>query len=85
MRSKKIKIPKVTEDDVLVVKVGTEEHPATENDIMNIQLLLSQCRTDKNLCLVTHHAIEFVILKKVYLKNVIFCKDIHGTKKQWLE
>lgn len=72
-KSKKLKIPKNTETDLIVVKVGTETHPATEKDIQDVQIALAQCAADKNLSFITHHAIEFIAIKRAYLKNVIPC------------
>ena len=43
---------------VKIVKVGTEERPASENDISNVQQQLSMTSNDPNLVIVTHHAFE---------------------------
>jgi len=80
MKSKKVKLPEVTEEDVLVVKVGSEECPASEQDIKNIQCLLAMALKDKNIAIVTHNIVEFVVLKRALLKNVIVCSDIEKLK-----
>ena len=72
--------PKVDEDEILVIKVGTKEFPAGPKDIENVQMLFSQAAKDPNLCIVTHHAIKFVVLKKANLKNIITCCDIEKVK-----
>ncbi len=43
---------------VKVVKVGTEERPASPMDIANVQEQLQMTSNDPNLCLVTHHAFD---------------------------
>ena len=43
---------------IKVVKVGTEERPASPADIANVQNQLATTANDPSLCLVTHHAFE---------------------------
>jgi len=43
---------------VKVVKVGTEERPASASDIANVQQQLSVTANDPNLVIVTHHAFD---------------------------
>ena len=71
---KKVKILKTKDDEILVCKVGSDERPAGKEDIKAMQLLLAQASLDKNLCIVTHHAIEFVTNKKSLLDNGICYK-----------
>ena len=76
MKNKKINIPTYSKDEILVVKVGTDERPASEDDIKEIQLLLAQAAANKSLCIVTHHAIDFVKIKRNCLQKVISHNDI---------
>jgi len=71
MKNKKVKIPKIKDDEILVVKVGTDERPSGPDDLKAIQMLLTQASLDKSLCLVTHHAVEFVTIKRSLLKKGI--------------
>lgn len=81
---KKIKIPNVESDEVLVIKVGTDDRPASEENIKDvaksIKVLQKTAKKDKFQCLVTHHAIEFSLLKRSNLKNFIVCSDIEKIK-----
>lgn len=43
---------------IKIVKVGTEERPASEQDIANVQTQLSTTANDPNLVIVTHHAFD---------------------------
>lgn len=69
-KTKKVKIPRLDEDVVLICKVGSEERPAGEEDIKAIQLLLAQASVDGSLTFVTHHAIKFETIPKKALKNI---------------
>ena len=46
---------------LLVVKVGTDDHPASSEDIENVRQILSKIIVDPGMCLVTHHAIDFEV------------------------
>ena len=60
-----IKTDKIDMDDLskgktlLVVKVGTDDRPASEQDIENVQKSLLQILPKGSFCVVTHHAIDF--------------------------
>jgi len=43
---------------IKIVKVGSEERPASPQDLANVQAQLAQTANDPNLTLVTHHAFE---------------------------
>lgn len=43
---------------IKVVKVGSDERPASDNDIAAVQAQLMASSNDPNLCLVTHHAFD---------------------------
>lgn len=45
---------------ILIVKLGTDDRPATEEDIKDMEESL--LRAFKNGVLVTHHAVQFEIL-----------------------
>ena len=76
-KKRKIDIPKITDNDMLIVKVGTRDRPATVKDIKDVQQLLikarevQDCLVQDQLTIVTHHAIEFITLNKQCLKNII--------------
>ena len=74
MKAKKHKVPRtinIGQDDLLVVKVGTEKSPASYADIASIQVQLAHIKANPDLMLVTHHAIDFIVLKRALLKNAI--------------
>jgi len=54
---------------LLVCKVGTEDRPAGPRDIELMQILLAKASKDK-LTIVTHHAVDFVLIPKACLANV---------------
>jgi len=58
-------------DEVLIVKVGSDERPASPSDIIIIQGLLEKTYQNQDTCLVTHHAIDFEIISRKHLKNII--------------
>lgn len=69
-RAKKIKIPEIDgEEEILVVRVGSDERPAGPKDLENMQKSLSQLRADDSLTLVTHHCVDFAVLKKKFFKG----------------
>ncbi|MHA2279937.1 MAG: hypothetical protein ACXAC5_03550 [Promethearchaeota archaeon] len=58
----------VTDHSFMIVKVGTEDRPATTTDIENIRQDMKQLFDDvrklnpdfpRIACLITHHAVEF--------------------------
>lgn len=65
-------IPKV-EDCVLVVKVGSDERPASSEDITSVaeamKQLSKELRAGDDTFLVTHHAIVFVAIPRGLLLN----------------
>jgi len=61
---------------ILVVKVGSDEHPASERDIKNVQECLTAAFNNwptKPFCIVTHHAIDFSIIPINELLERISC------------
>ena len=57
-------IPKLKPNQILVVKVGSEERPAGPADIEAIQkTLVDRADSDKNY-IVTHHAVDFMLMDK---------------------
>lgn len=60
-----MKVPKVDKGKVLVVKVGSDEYPASPRDLQEVQVQLAQIAADPNLTLVTHHCIEFEVLEEL--------------------
>ncbi len=56
------------EDKFLLVKVGTNDRPATDEDILDIETKLVALLEENNIncvAFVTHHAIEFEIIEKL--------------------
>lgn len=66
-KTKKHKIPKCEVGDILVIKVGNEERPASADDIQDVmattQLAIANSKKKKAPILVTHHVIEFQVVK----------------------
>jgi len=58
-------------DEVLIVKVGSDERPASPRDIIIIQNLLEKTYQNKDTSIVTHHALNFEIISRKHLKNII--------------
>jgi len=81
----KIKVPDIKDDEVLIVKVGSDEYPATLEDIRNVQLALNQAKEDKTLTIVTHHLIDFIVVKRDILNRVIIASNIDGLAKSLLK
>ena len=75
LNSKAYGVPRVNDDEILVVKVGSDEFPASEEDIKDVQIALAQCYSDSALTLVTHHCIDFVVCNRKDLKNAEILKD----------
>ena len=73
---KQLKVPKLKEEDMLIVCVGNEERPAGTEDIKGVQIALAQCLKDPDSTLVTHHAIKFLVIKRALLKGAIVCSGI---------
>jgi len=67
----KVEIPDVGDDEILVVKVGSDERPAREEDITAILDNLQQARSlrdnGEKVTVVTHHVIDFVKVKRQHL------------------
>jgi len=73
---KKVKVPQIEPDEVLIVKVGSSDRPATSDDIASVQLALEQVAQDPNCAFVTHHAISFEILpRRLFTKKVVSTKQ----------
>jgi predicted TIM-barrel fold metal-dependent hydrolase len=51
----KIAVPPVEHGKVLVVKVGTDDRPATTSDINQIMQVLKDAKDRPNATIVTHH------------------------------
>lgn len=52
-------VPKRENDDILIVKIGSEERPASDEDIKNVQIILAQIQNNPELAIITHHCIQF--------------------------
>lgn len=61
-------------DNLLIIKVGNKDKPATKEDIDNVLDTLKQCLADLDLkdthILVTHHAVDFEMIGIKGLKNI---------------
>ncbi len=66
-----ITIPSCNEDEVLVIKIGSEDRPASEDDLRSVQLLLASSKNNPSLSIVTHHCFTFDVVKKKDLDNAI--------------
>ena len=55
--------PIVKEDEVLIVNVGNENRPASQQDINDVQTAFSQIAIDNKLAFVTHHLVNFSVVK----------------------
>lgn len=62
---------KESEDAILVVKVGSEERPASASDIKGIQEMLAMAEKDTDLTIITHHCIEFYSIPRSCLGGSI--------------
>jgi hypothetical protein len=80
-----IKIPEITDEEILIVKVGSDEYPATLEDIRSVQLALNQAKADKDLTIVTHHLIDFIVVKRSLLDKVIIASNIDGLAKSLIK
>lgn len=78
---KEFSIPETQEDEILFIKVGSEERLATAKDIQDIQLALAQAKVDGNLTIITHHAVNFIVLKKKLLDNIVVAGNLDALKK----
>ncbi len=63
-------VTKPSNEEILVVKVGNYERPASPDDIRNMQLLLAKVPSNKETTIVTHHAVKFEFFNKKYLENI---------------
>ena len=72
----RISQPTKKDNEILICKVGSEERPASYEDLICIQQGLAQVRNNPDLTLVTHHCIEFVAIDKNLLENVIVVGNI---------
>ena len=62
---------KVKNDNILIVKVGSDERPASTQDLVNINEKLSEAANDPNSVFVTHHCIEFCVLPRSLLAGYL--------------
>ena len=62
-------------EEVLIVKVGTDERPAGPDDLESMQLALRAAFNNNTSTIVTHHAVDFVRVQRSDLKNVISIND----------
>ena len=58
------------DEEVLIVKVGNNERPASPADLESVRKAMSQICEDGASTLVTHHAMKFEVVKKSNFKNV---------------
>ena len=66
-----IQIPETKDDETLIARVGTEDRPASSENIKEVQILLAEMKANPDLIMVTHHAIDFIAIKSKDLDNVI--------------
>ena len=67
---KPIKIPTVKDDEVLVIRIGSEERPASDEDIRLVKETLDEYRGKRgHLTIVSHHCMSFVVMKRKDLDN----------------
>jgi len=64
-----IQKPEVKDDETLIARVGSEGRPATQKDIEEVQMALAQVKRDEKLTLVTHHLVNFVVVKTRDMKK----------------
>ena len=80
---KTIKIPKLKKDEFLIVKVGSDERPATSKDIEDVNNCLKQSFLHKNKktrCnLTTHHLVDFFVVNKKAIQKAIICSHMMKT------
>jgi len=64
-------IPNIEIDDVLIVKVGSEERPASSEDVEEVRSAIDHVvhSRGKFKAIITHHCVDFVVLKKSALDN----------------
>jgi hypothetical protein len=72
----KYEVPKVGEDETLIVKVGNENRPASESDMMSITSTFNKATkiaAEKNeqVNIVTHHCLSFVVVKTNDLEKCV--------------
>lgn len=77
MKAKEIKLPRATKDTVVVVRLGSDERPATSEDLERFQSVLSQAakRKDVPLTIVSHHLVDFMVMKRTLLKDIKVCSS----------
>ena len=69
---RKFQMPEIDEnEEILVVRVGSDERPASPKDLENMQKSLAQLAVDDSLTLVTHHCVDFAVLKKKFFKGKV--------------
>ena len=66
-----VNVPMLKENETLVVKIGNEDRPAREEDIEEVQKLFYKLKEDKKMSFITHHAVEFVVVKTNSLEKAI--------------
>ena len=63
-------IPEMDENETLVIRIGSELRPAGTADIEKIQKALAEVAAEGG-ALVTHHAIDYFVLDRRHLDNVV--------------
>jgi len=58
-------------DSIVVVRVGTDERPAAQEDIDYIKKEFSNAIKEGESVIFTHHAIDFVVIPKLLIGNVV--------------
>ena len=54
-----VKMPTITDGELLIVKVGSDERPAGNKDIKNVATILKTVQEDPNLTIFSHHCLQF--------------------------
>jgi hypothetical protein len=66
-----VSVPKVASDELLLVNVGSDERPASIEDIADIQKKLAECAVHPSKTLVTHHSINFSVINRHHLVELV--------------
>jgi len=62
------------EKQLMIVKVGTDDRPASAEDIETIRKSFEEMKKGENNTLITHHAINVVIIPVELIDNVVVTK-----------
>ena len=63
-------VPEMNENETLVIRVGSDNRPASPSDIAAISKSLAQLAVNGG-TLVTHHAVDYFTLDRRRLENVV--------------